>query len=201
MGRRGVCLCALRLTPFSIRLHGPSRSGSTRRPRGWLRNEGGRRRWQLWPTPVAGLSAGSLREPPRRISFRRALQCPNAAPRIEQGAGRASGPGDAPWSGRGAPARSAPLRHCRPGIPRVPVGAEKYHPQCIMRRPLRPQRAGERHNKKRHSNKEGAGRAAGDGALGKGRTYGRVAAVIGETVSAFWHSGDWSSLLEGCHEG
>jgi len=69
-----------------------------------------------WPTAV-GLSAGSLQEPPRRISRGGAQQCGGAAQssggllsdRMERG--------DAPWGGRGAPARSAPICHLAGGSP------------------------------------------------------------------------------------
>jgi hypothetical protein len=69
--------------------------------------------------PPRGLSAGSLREPPRRISCpgRRSARAGRTA--AGQAPSEGAGAGDAPWGGRGAPARSAPLRH-RPGGHQVP---------------------------------------------------------------------------------
>jgi hypothetical protein len=67
--------------------------------------------------PVRGLSAGSLREPPRRISRAGTARWNNAARGTGSGAGRWNGAGDAPWSGRAAPARSAPVCHPTAGRP------------------------------------------------------------------------------------
>jgi len=63
------------------------------------------------PPPCRGLSAGSLREPPRRIFWAMAAPCMGTAQTGWRGAKRRAGAKDAPGSGRGAPARSAPLRH------------------------------------------------------------------------------------------
>jgi hypothetical protein len=73
--------------------------------------------WPLTPRvarPRGGLSAGSLREPTRRISCGGAVG--SGCEVHEQGGGRLSGgggAGDAPWGGREAPARSAPVHHPR----------------------------------------------------------------------------------------
>ena len=100
--------------------------------RGWVHSEGERLR-HMSPTPQWGLSAGSLREPPRRISC---AGRGDAAPRRATVHGSPSGDNgakDAPWGGRTAPARSAPLRHHHPPIPQV-------HPRTSTRANIVPLR-------------------------------------------------------------
>jgi hypothetical protein len=58
--------------------------------------------------PRTGLSAGSLREPPRRISCALPARHGSGAQSIAAPLSEGTGPGDAPWGGRTAPARSAP---------------------------------------------------------------------------------------------
>jgi hypothetical protein len=77
--------------------------------------------------PAWGLSAGSLREPRRRISCGGADRCKGELDSRGWGAEQGRGAGDAPWGGRGAPARSAPVRHPARGVPRVPVRCANLH--------------------------------------------------------------------------
>ena len=61
--------------------------------------------------PASGLSAGSLREPPRRISRNMPAPCRGAAHDMGRRGKHLADAGDAPCSGRAAPVRSAPFRH------------------------------------------------------------------------------------------
>jgi hypothetical protein len=78
------------------------------------------------PRRRRGLSAGSLREPPRRISGGRTAQPHGAAQTSGCGGKRGARTGDAPWSGRAAPARSAPIRPPHPRCHRLPFAARSF---------------------------------------------------------------------------
>ena len=61
----------------------------------------------LGAPPRTGLSAGSLREPPRRIFCARRRRAGLLRRAVGLALSDGADPKDAPWSGRGAPARSA----------------------------------------------------------------------------------------------
>ena len=90
------------------------------------------------PPRLRGLSAGSLREPPRRISLGRAAQCGGAEGAT---AGETQSEGAAPEMRRGAgaqrSARSAPLPPPRRIVPRVPVRCANLPPAVASNRRLR----------------------------------------------------------------
>ena len=96
------------------------------------------------PRPPRGLSAGSLREPPRRISRMAAAPC-QATPRsIGRDGLRRHDARDAPWSGRRAPVRSASVRYPCGRPPSVPVRGAHLRRPAPLGRSLRRRRVDNR---------------------------------------------------------
>jgi hypothetical protein len=153
--------------------------------RGNHRRRGGAARWRPWePSALAaeGLSAGSLREPPRRISRAGAARCGRQVGTRWRGAERSGGAGDAPWGGRAAPARSAPfcLRGSR-RFPRPRSSRANLHPRrkvCAHAVPT--------------WHKEGKGNARQ-----KARWGGRPARLRADPFGASWDSCDGTHGLWG----